>query len=62
MTQYLLGDLKLRWNDSNPSVGGGPLIPCEGSLKEAVKLRKGERSSLLLLRNTILGTQSSTRS
>ncbi len=62
MTQYLLGDLKLRWNDSNPSVGGGALIPREGSLKEAVKLRKGERSSLLLLRNTILGAQSRTRS
>jgi hypothetical protein len=36
MTQYLLGDLKLRWNGSNPSVGGGALIPREGSLKEAV--------------------------
>jgi hypothetical protein len=62
MTQYLLGDLKLRWNGSNPNVGGGALILREGSLKEAVKLRKGERSSLLLLRNTILGAQSSTRS
>ncbi len=36
MTQYLLGDLKLKWNASNPSVGGGALIPREGSLKEAV--------------------------
>jgi hypothetical protein len=62
MTQYLLGDLNLRWNDSNPSVGGGALIPRERSLKEAVKLRKMERSSLLLLRNTILGAQSSIRS
>jgi hypothetical protein len=39
MTQYLLGDLKLRWNGSNPRVGGGALIPSEGNLKEAVKLR-----------------------
>jgi hypothetical protein len=29
MTQYLLGDLKLSWNGSNPSVGGGALIPRE---------------------------------
>ncbi len=62
MTQYLLGDLKLRWNGSNPSVGGGALIPRERSIKEVVKLRKGKRSSLLLLRNTILGALSSTRS
>jgi hypothetical protein len=61
MTQYLLGDLNLSWNGSNPSVGGGALIPREGSLKEAVKLRKNKRTSLLLLRNTILGAQSSTR-
>jgi hypothetical protein len=39
MTEYLLGDLKLRWNGSNPSVGGGALIPREGSLIEAVKFR-----------------------
>ena len=62
MKQYLLGDLKLRRNGSNASVGGGALIPREGSLKEAVKPRKGERSSLLLLRDTILGAQSSTSS
>jgi hypothetical protein len=61
MTQYLLGDLKLSWDGSNPSVGGRALIPREGSLKEAIELRKDERSSLLLLRNTILGAQSSTR-
>jgi hypothetical protein len=36
MTEYLLGDLKLKWNGSNPSVGGGALNPREGSLKEAV--------------------------
>ena len=62
MKQYLLGNLKLRRNDSNASVGGRALIPREGSLKEAVKPRKGERSSLLLLRDTILGAQSSTSS
>jgi hypothetical protein len=58
----LLGDLKLRRDGSNPSAGGGALIPRERSLKEAVELRKDERSSLLLLRDTILGAQSSTRS
>jgi hypothetical protein len=41
---YLLGDLKLRWNDSNPSVGGGVLIPREGNLKETVKKEKGAAS------------------
>ena len=53
MKQDLLGDLKLRRNGSNASVGGRTLIPREGSLKETVKPWKGERSSLLLLRNTI---------
>ncbi len=62
MKQDLLGDLKLRRNDSNASVGGRPLIPYEGILKEVVKPRKGERSILPLLRDTILGAQSSTRS
>jgi hypothetical protein len=62
MKQDLLGYLKLRRNDSNASVGGRPLIPYEGSLKEVVKSRKGERSILPLLRDTILGAQSSTRS
>ena len=62
MKQDLLGDLKLRRNGSNASVGGRTLIPREGSLKEEVKPWKGERSSLLLLRDTILGAQSSTRS
>ena len=61
MQKDLLSDLKLRRNGSNASVGGRALIPREGSLKEAVKPRKGERSSLLLLRDTILGAQSSTR-
>ena len=61
MQKDLLIDLKLRRNDSNASVGDRALIPREGSLKEAVKPRKGERSSLLLLRDTILGAQSSTR-
>ena len=62
MKQYLFGDLKLRRNVSNASVGDGALIPREGRLEEAVKPLKGERNSLLLLRDTILGAQSSTRS
>jgi hypothetical protein len=62
MKQDLFSNLKLRRNGSNASVGGRALIPREGSLKEAVKPRKGERSSLLLLRDTILGAQSSTSS
>jgi hypothetical protein len=60
--QDLFSNLKLRRNGSNASVGGRALIPREGSLKEAVKPRQGERSSLLLLRDTILGAQSSTSS
>jgi hypothetical protein len=62
MKQDLFSNLKLRRNGSNASVGGRTLIPCEGNLKEAVKPRKGERNSLLLLRDTILGAQSSTGS
>ena len=62
MKQDLLGDLKMRRNDSNTSVGGRSLIPCEGSLKESVKPWKGERIILLLMSDTILGDQSSTRS
>jgi hypothetical protein len=49
MKQDLFSNLKLRRNGSNANVGGRALIPREGSLKEAVKPRKGERSSLLLL-------------
>jgi hypothetical protein len=62
MKQDLFGDLKLRRNGSNAIVGGRSLIPCEGRLKETVKTLKGERSILLLLMDTILGVQSSTRS
>jgi hypothetical protein len=36
MKKYLLGNLKLRRNDSNASVGGGALIPHRGNLVEAV--------------------------
>jgi hypothetical protein len=36
MKQYLLGNLKLRRNGSNASVGGAALIPRKGSLMEAV--------------------------
>jgi hypothetical protein len=44
----------------NSSVGGRALIPHKGSLKEAVKLRDGEGRSLLLLRDTVLGAESTT--
>jgi hypothetical protein len=36
MKQYLLGNLKLRRNDSNANVGGEALVPCKGNLVEAV--------------------------
>jgi hypothetical protein len=42
------------------SVGDRDLIPHKGSLNEAVELRELESSSLLLLRDTILGAESST--
>jgi hypothetical protein len=57
--QDLLGDLKLRRDDSNTSSGDRGLVP---HLKEAVEMWKGQRNSLLLLRDTILGAQSSTNS
>ncbi len=62
MKQDLFSNLKLRRNVSNSIVGDRALIPREGSLKEVVKPRKGERSSLLLLGDTILGAHSSTSS
>jgi hypothetical protein len=62
MKQDLLGDLKLCRDGGNTSSGGRALVPRKGSLKEAVELRKGQRSSLLLQRNTILGARSSTSS
>jgi len=49
----------LSGDDSN-SIGGRALTPHKGSLKEAVKLRDGEGSSLLLLRDTVLGAESTT--
>jgi hypothetical protein len=60
MKQDLFRNLKLRRNDSNISIGGRALIPHKGILNEAIKLRYNERSSLLLLRYTILGAESST--
>jgi hypothetical protein len=36
MKQYLLGNLKMRRNGSNASVGGGALIPLKGRLAETV--------------------------
>jgi hypothetical protein len=62
MNQDLFSNLNLRRNDSNASIGGRALIPREGSLKEAVKPRKGERSILLLLGDVILGVHSITNS
>ena len=60
MKQDLFSNLKLRRNDSNISIGGRGLIPHKGILKEAVKLRKYESNSLLLLRDTILRVESTT--
>ena len=60
MKQDLLSDLKLRRNVSNTSVGDRALIPRKGSLMKSVELRDREGISLLLLRDTILGAQSST--
>jgi hypothetical protein len=50
----------LRRDGSSVSIGGRALIPHKGSLNEAVELRELESSSLLLLRDTILGAESST--
>jgi hypothetical protein len=36
MKQYLLGNLKLRRNDINTSVGVGTFIPRKGNLVEVV--------------------------
>jgi hypothetical protein len=47
MKQDLFSNLRLTRNDSNISIGDRALIPHKGSLKEAVKLRKHESSSLL---------------
>jgi hypothetical protein len=60
MNQDLFSNLRLRRNDSNISFGGRSLIPHKGSLNEVVELRELESSSLLLLRYTILGAESST--
>ena len=62
MKQDFLGDLKLCRDDGNTSSGDRALVPRKRSLKEAVEVWKGQRSSLLLLRDTILGAQSSTSS
>jgi hypothetical protein len=60
-SEWVLGDPILRGDDSNIiNIGDRVLIPFKGSLKEAVKLRNYERISLLLLRDTSLGVQSST--
>ena len=51
MKQDLLGDLKLRRNGSNASVGGRALIPREGSLKEAVKWARSHYDSVEQVRS-----------
>jgi hypothetical protein len=62
MKQDLMGDLKLCRDGDNTSSGGRVLVPRKRSFKEAVELRKGQRSSLLRWRNTILGSRSRTNS
>jgi hypothetical protein len=56
----LFSNLKLRRNDSDISIGDRALIPHKGILDEVVELRKHEVSSLLLLRDTILGARART--
>jgi hypothetical protein len=60
VAEYLLGDPTLSGDGSNNSIGGRALIPHKGILKESVKLRDGEARSLLLLRDTVLGAESTT--
>jgi hypothetical protein len=60
MKEDLFSNLKLRRNDSNINIGDRGLILDKGILDESVELRKDETSSLLLLRDTILGTRSRT--
>jgi hypothetical protein len=45
-------------DNNSVSSGGRALIPHKGSLEEAVELRELERSSLLLLREIVLGARS----
>ncbi len=54
----LKGDPILGRNDSNSNIGS-VLTPHSG-LMEAVELRNGERSVLLLMRDTVLGAESTT--
>jgi hypothetical protein len=55
----LKGDPILCRDGSNSNVGS-VLFPHNGSLMEAVELRNGEGSILLLLRDTVLGADSTT--
>jgi hypothetical protein len=55
----LKGDPILCRDVSNSNVGS-ILSPHNGSLMEAVKLRNEEGSTLLLLRDTVLGAESTT--
>jgi hypothetical protein len=62
MKQDLLDDLRLCRDGDNTSSGDRGLVPRKRSFKEEVELWKGQRISLLLRRNTILGVWSSTSS
>jgi hypothetical protein len=59
VVEYLKGDPILCRDGSNSNVGS-VLSPHKGSLIEAVELRDIEGSILLLLRDTVLGAESTT--
>jgi hypothetical protein len=60
VAEYLFGDPMLWGDGSNNSIGGRALIPHKGNLNEEVKLWDGEARNLLLLRDTVLGAESTT--
>jgi hypothetical protein len=60
VAEDLVSDLELGGNNRNISIGDRTLIPHNGSLNEAVKLRDRKGSRLLKLRDTILGARSRT--
>jgi hypothetical protein len=62
MNQDLLGDLKLCRDVDNTTSGDRVIVPSKRSLKESVELWKGQKSSLLMRRNTIMGARSGTSS
>jgi hypothetical protein len=60
VTEYLLGDPMLWGDDSNRNIGDRTLIPHKENLKESVNLWDEEGNSLLILRDTVLTTESTT--